>query len=87
MTVYPITSAASPRDSRRVTNAGVPTRVGLALCFYFLECAARSAPAVMIKELSLAFGTAAVGGSVILGTYYYSYSITRLVAGAALDRE
>jgi hypothetical protein len=41
----------------------------------------------MIKELSLAFGTAAVGVSVILGTYYYSYSITCLVAGAALDRE
>jgi hypothetical protein len=34
----------------------------------------RSAPAVMIQELSLV-GTTAVGVSVILGIYYYTYSI------------
>lgn len=59
---------------------------GLALCFYFLEYASRSAPAVMIQHLSWAFGTTAVGVSAILGTYYYTYSITSLIAGAALDR-
>ncbi len=56
------------------------------MCFYFLEYAARSAPAVMIPHLSLAFGTTAVGVGAILGTYYYTYSITSLIAGAALDR-
>src|SRR5216684_9033753 len=59
---------------------------GLALCFYFLEYASRSAPAVMIEHLVTAFGTSAIGVSAILGTYYYTYSITSLLAGAALDR-
>jgi MFS family permease len=59
---------------------------GLGLCFYFIEYAARSAPAVMIQDLSVAFGTTAIGVSAILGSYYYTYSISSLVAGAALDR-
>jgi MFS family permease len=58
----------------------------LALCFYFLEYASRSAPAVMIEHLATAFGTSAIGVSAILGTYYYTYSTTSLIAGAALDR-
>jgi MFS family permease len=58
----------------------------LALCFYFLEYASRSAPAVMIEHLATAFGTTAIGVSAILGTYYYTYSTTSLIAGAALDR-
>ena len=56
------------------------------MCFYFLEYASRSAPAVMIPELTQALGTTAVGVSAILGTYYYTYSVTSLIAGAALDR-
>src|SRR5260221_6943709 len=59
---------------------------GLALCSYFIEYASRSAPAVMIEHLAAAFGTTAIGVSAILGTYYYTYSITSLIAGAALDR-
>src|SRR6266481_5943414 len=59
---------------------------GLALCFYFLEYASRSAPAGMIEHLVTAFGTSAIGVSAILGTYYYTYSPTSLIAGAALDR-
>src|SRR5260370_9397531 len=59
---------------------------GLALCFYLLEYASRSAPPVMIEHLVTAFGTSAIGVSAILGTYYYTYSITSLIAGAALDR-
>ncbi len=58
----------------------------LALVFYFLEYAARSSPAVMIPQLSAAFGATAVGVSAIIGTYYYTYSVTNLVAGVALDR-
>ena len=59
---------------------------GLAMCFYFLEYAARSAPAVMMPDLTRALGTTAVGVTAILGTYYYTYSVTSLIAGAALDR-
>jgi MFS family permease len=40
----------------------------------------------MIEHLTQAFGTTALGVSAILGTYYYTYSLTSLVAGAALDR-
>src|SRR5258707_8672740 len=39
----------------------------------------------MIEHLATAFGTSAIGVSAILGTYYYTYSITSLIAGAALD--
>jgi MFS family permease len=57
-----------------------------ALVFYFLEYAVRSAPAVMIPELSGAFGVDGLGVSAILGVYYYTYSTTSLIAGVLLDR-
>src|SRR6202453_1394671 len=59
---------------------------GAALIFYFLEYVVRSAPAVMIPELTTAFSVDAVGVSAIIGAYYYTYSVTSLVAGATLDR-
>ncbi|MCW6511840.1 MFS transporter [Lichenifustis flavocetrariae] len=59
---------------------------GVALIFYFLEYVVRAAPAVMLPELSTAFNVDTVSVSVIVGTYYYTYSVTSLVAGAALDR-
>ena len=59
---------------------------GMALVFYVLEYGTRSAPAVMIPELSKAFAQSAVGVSAILGAYYYTYSVTSLLAGMALDR-
>ena len=53
--------------------------------FYFLEYAVRSSPSVMIPELEAHFNTTSVGIAAILGIYYYTYSTTSLVAGAALD--
>jgi MFS family permease len=53
--------------------------------FYFLEYAIRSAPAVMIPELAKLFGVSTVGVSTIVGTYYYTYAATSLVAGVLLD--
>ena len=58
----------------------------MALIFYVLEYSTRSAPGVMIPQLERAFGRDGVGVGNILGTYYYTYSITSLVAGLALDR-
>ena len=58
----------------------------MALIFYVLEYSTRSAPGVMIPELERAFGADGVGVGNILGTYYYTYSITSLVAGLTLDR-
>lgn len=57
----------------------------LTAVFYFLEYAARSAPSVMMPQLAAAFGTTALGVSSILVLYYYTYSITSLIAGASLD--
>jgi MFS family permease len=58
----------------------------IALLFYVLEYAVRASPAVMMPQLSTAFGETAVGVSGILGAYYYTYSLASLVAGVALDR-
>ena len=86
MTTTPITTAAVPEATSTSRTRAFQIAWGLAMCFYFLEYASRSAPAVMIPELTQAFGTTAVGVSAILGTYYYTYSVTSLIAGAALDR-
>src|SRR5580700_2797851 len=86
MTTTPITTAAVPEATTTSRTRAFQIAWGLAMCFYFLEYASRSAPAVMIPELTQAFGTTALGVSAILGTYYYTYSVTSLIAGAALDR-
>jgi MFS family permease len=56
------------------------------LVFYFLEYVMRSAPSVMLPELSHAFGLSTAGLGTLLGLYYYTYAIFAVVAGAALDR-
>jgi MFS family permease len=53
--------------------------------YFFYQYALRSAPAVMMPQLSDAFGLSAVGVASILGIFYYGYSPFSLVAGAALD--
>ncbi|HET6931522.1 MAG TPA: MFS transporter [Candidatus Acidoferrum sp.] len=86
MTTKPIATPLAVDASSGWRIRGYQIAWGLALCFYFLEYATRSAPAVMIDHLATAFGTSAIGVSAILGTYYYTYSTTSLIAGAALDR-
>lgn len=54
--------------------------------YYFYQYALRSAPAVMIPELTSAFGISALGVASIVGLFYYGYSPFSLVAGAAMDR-
>lgn len=56
------------------------------LLFYFVQYAVRSAPSVMLPELTHAFGLTALGVSSLLGLYYYTYSVFAIVAGASLDR-
>jgi len=86
MTTKPIAVPLAADATSAWRIRGYQIAWGLALCFYFLEYASRSAPAVMIEHLATAFGTTAIGVSAILGTYYYTYSTTSLIAGAALDR-
>ncbi len=56
------------------------------LLFYFVQYAVRSAPSVMVPELTSAFGLTTLGISSLLGLYYYTYSTFAIVAGASLDR-
>lgn len=58
----------------------------LTAVYYFYQYALRSAPAVMMPQLSDAFGLTALGVASILGLFYYGYSPFSLVAGAAMDR-
>src|SRR3954466_6118724 len=46
----------------------------------------RSAPAVMVPELSTAFGVSAVGLATLVGLFYYGYAPFSLVAGVAMDQ-
>jgi MFS family permease len=54
--------------------------------YYFYQYALRSAPAVMMPQLSDAFGLSAMAVASMAGLFYYGYSPFSLVAGAAMDR-
>jgi MFS family permease len=54
--------------------------------YYFYQYMLRSAPAVMMPQLSEAFGLTTVGVASMVGLFYYGYSPFSLVAGVALDR-
>ena len=58
----------------------------VAAVYYFYQYSLRSAPAVMLPQLSEAFGVSAMGVASIAGMFYYGYSPFSLVAGAAMDR-
>ena len=58
----------------------------LTAVYYFYQYVLRSAPAVMMPELSQAFGLSAIGVASLAGLFYYGYSPFSLVAGVALDR-
>src|SRR5262249_23443789 len=77
--------AIDKRDSRQ--KVGVATVAWLlAAVYYFYQYSLRSAPAVMMPQLSEAFGISAMGVASIAGLFYYGYSPFSLVAGAAMDR-
>src|SRR4051812_28647752 len=58
----------------------------VAATFYFYQYVLRSAPAVMMPQLSDAFGLSALGVASIVGLFYYGYSPFSLIAGVAMDR-
>lgn len=53
--------------------------------FYFYQYVMRSAPAVMVPQLSDAFGVSAGGVATLVGFFYYGYAPFSLVAGVAMD--
>lgn len=54
--------------------------------YYFYQYVMRSAPAVMMPQLTDAFGMTAVGLATLLGLFYYAYAPFSLVAGVAMDQ-
>ena len=58
----------------------------LVALYYFYQYALRSAPSVMMPQLTDAFGVNALGVSTIVGMFYYGYSPFSLVAGGSMDR-
>jgi MFS family permease len=58
----------------------------LAAVYYFYQYILRSAPSVMMTQLSESFGLSALGVATMVGLFYYGYSPFSLVAGAAMDR-
>ena len=58
----------------------------LVALYYFYQYALRSAPSVMMPQLTEAFGANALGVSAIVGMFYYGYSPFSLVAGTSMDR-
>jgi len=57
----------------------------LTAIYYFYQYALRSAPSVMMPELSNDFHISALGVASIVGLFYYGYSPFSLIAGAAMD--
>jgi hypothetical protein len=54
--------------------------------FYSYQYTLRSAPAVMMPQLSEAFSLTAMGVASMVGLFYYGYSPFSLIAGAAMDK-
>src|SRR5688572_25975203 len=74
-------NADAGKSVRMATVAWILTAV-----YYFYQYALRSAPAVMMPELSKAFDITPLAVASIVGLFYYGYSPFSLVAGAAMDR-
>src|SRR6187431_2347072 len=54
--------------------------------YYFYQYMIRSAPAVMVPEMSAGLGLTAAGLASVIGLFYYAYAPFSLVAGVALDQ-
>jgi MFS family permease len=79
-------AAAAPKTTAKAGVRMATVAWLLTSVYYFYQYALRSAPAVMMPQLSEAFGLTALGVASIVGLFYYGYSPFSLVAGAAMDR-
>jgi MFS family permease len=73
-------------EQRSGASAAINAAWLLTAVFYFYQYSMRSAPAVMVPELSTAFGLSAVGVASLVGLFYYGYAPFSLVAGMAMDQ-
>ena len=82
------TIAVHERKPTKTSDFHAAFIVAWAFCllFYFMEYAVRSAPSVMLPELTNAYGLSTTGLSSLIGLYYYTYAIFAVIAGASVDR-
>lgn len=80
-TIEMVSKDVSNRSVRLATVAWLLTSV-----YYFYQYVLRSAPAVMMPQLSAALDLTPVAVASVVGLFYYGYSPFSLVAGAAMDR-
>jgi hypothetical protein len=75
-------------DARRARDFHQLFIAAWLLCavFYFIQYALRSAPGVMVPELTAAWNLNALTLSSLLGLYFFTYASFALIAGASLDR-
>jgi MFS family permease len=78
--------AAEPQSARANAARTMAVAWLITAVYYFYQYTLRSAPAVMMPQLSEAFGLSAMGVASMVGLFYYGYSPFSLVAGAAMDR-
>ncbi|MCL6730213.1 MFS transporter [Sphingomonas hankyongi] len=78
---------ATSQPSKSATANGVVMAAWLVTSvFYFYQYSMRSAPAVMMPDLTAAFGLTAVGVASLVGLFYWGYAPFSLVAGVAMDQ-
>jgi len=84
--MVPITAVrAGDTETRRKLRLATAAWILVAI-YYFYQYVLRSAPSVMVPQLTEAFGLSALGMASLVGLFYYGYSPFSLVAGAAMDR-
>lgn len=74
-----------PDARAHVTTAVIAAWVVTAV-YYFVQYALRSAPAVMMPQLTEGFGLTAAGVASLVGLFYWGYAPFHLVAGVAVDQ-
>src|SRR5271167_3416670 len=79
--------AVTPNDAEARKNLRLATASWvLVALYYFYQYVLRSAPSVMVPQLTEALALTALGMASLVGLFYYGYSPFSLVAGAAMDR-
>src|SRR6478736_2865175 len=78
-------AAAAPRPSTSIGHAAAAAWL-ITSVYYFYQYVLRSSPAVMMPQMSEAFGLTTVGLASLLGLFYYGYAPFSLVAGVAMDQ-
>jgi MFS family permease len=80
-------AAEKPSGGELMKNGATAALVAwlITAVYFFYQYVLRSAPAVMMPQLSDAFGLSTMGVASMVGLFYWGYSPFSLVAGAAMD--